>query len=571
MISLLLTSGFSMAKEEEYRVILDLQYDSIAKDNETFVVEKNKKYGVMSSTGKTLMPLQSSLIYKYSEGLAQICKNNKYGFIDKSGKIVISPKWTYADNFCNGLAKVFMNYKYGFIDKQGKTVIDSQWDYAEYFTGDGVACVMMMNKKDKISWHEMIFYKGINGFGKWGLIDKTGKVLVSPQWDYMSPMIGNESLILVSSKNKYGIIDSEGKFLINPSLGAISYFTDGYNLSPVQQNGKWAFIDRKGKLVTGFEWNEEPKRMDGTNKLWMVVKKDTTPNSYYKFYGAVDDSGKVVIEPVHDQEFFFYDGVSKIAKRYESDNQVRYEYGYINDAGIIIYPIKSIWATDFSEDIAWVYGGRESQDVSKDYDGQPDYEMLRTCWRPIDKTGKYLKLTGWDKVTGFKNGYAAVSNEEGKSTIVDKNLNTVCELNYDVEACISGDLFIAYKNKKYCVVDKTGTIIYKPEWESYGYWGQDKNGIYLRKDSWGSGTGLMLLGKSQKPLGNTQWDAYRGVEDNLLEIRQEEKWGLINLSRETIAVPPQFDDMYYLGAENGESIWMASKNGKMGIIAVKIP
>ena len=56
-----------------------------------------------------------------------------------------------------------MASKYGFIDKSGKVVIEPQFDDAGAFS-EGFACV----EKDD----------------KWGFIDKNGKVVVEPQFDY---------------------------------------------------------------------------------------------------------------------------------------------------------------------------------------------------------------------------------------------------------------------------------------------------------------------------------------------------------------------------------------------------
>ena len=55
-----------------------------------------------------------------------------------------------------------MANKYGFIDKSGKVVIEPQFDSASNFS-EGFACV----EKD----------------GKWGFIDKSGKVVIEPQFD----------------------------------------------------------------------------------------------------------------------------------------------------------------------------------------------------------------------------------------------------------------------------------------------------------------------------------------------------------------------------------------------------
>ena len=59
-----------------------------------------------------------------------------------------------------------MASKYGFIDKSGKVVIEPQFDDADLFS-EGLVLV----EKD----------------GKWGFIDKSGKVVIEPQFDDAEP------------------------------------------------------------------------------------------------------------------------------------------------------------------------------------------------------------------------------------------------------------------------------------------------------------------------------------------------------------------------------------------------
>ncbi len=70
----------------------------------------------------------------------------------------------YDDMMClhDGLAVVNKDGKWGFIDKTGKVVIPLQYDYASNFS-EGLALV----KKD----------------GKSGFVDKTGKAVIPLQYD----------------------------------------------------------------------------------------------------------------------------------------------------------------------------------------------------------------------------------------------------------------------------------------------------------------------------------------------------------------------------------------------------
>ena len=71
-----------------------------------------------------------------------------------------------------GLFPVYVNGKYGYIDRTGKIVVNPQFDYARDFS-DGMAVV------------------GIGDYlsQKYGFIDKTGKIGVNPQFDWVQNVV----------------------------------------------------------------------------------------------------------------------------------------------------------------------------------------------------------------------------------------------------------------------------------------------------------------------------------------------------------------------------------------------
>jgi len=52
--------------------------------------------------------------------------------------------------------------------------------------------------------------------GKWGLIDKTGKIIVNPQFKDVRSMW--EGQIRVRLGNKWGLIDKTGQYLAEPQF-----------------------------------------------------------------------------------------------------------------------------------------------------------------------------------------------------------------------------------------------------------------------------------------------------------------------------------------------------------------
>ena len=81
--------------------------------------------------------------------------------------------------------------------------------------------------------------------GQWGYIDKTGKIVINPQFD--SAWDFSEGLAWVKVGGKWGYIDKTGKIVINPQFDDAHDFHDGLALVVVE--GLYGYIDRTGHYV----------------------------------------------------------------------------------------------------------------------------------------------------------------------------------------------------------------------------------------------------------------------------------------------------------------------------------
>ena len=81
--------------------------------------------------------------------------------------------------------------------------------------------------------------------GKWGFIDKTGKVVIPPQFDIV--LCFSEGLAPIGMGGKWGFIDQTGKIVIPPQFDAVRWFSEG--LAAIEMGGKWGFIDKKGRTI----------------------------------------------------------------------------------------------------------------------------------------------------------------------------------------------------------------------------------------------------------------------------------------------------------------------------------
>ncbi|OOX98570.1 hypothetical protein BOP98_03125, partial [Campylobacter coli] len=56
---------------------------------------------------------------------------------------------------------------------------------------------------------------------KWGFIDKSGKIIAKPEFDYVGDF--KKGLALVELNGKWGFIDKSGKIVIEPKFDYIVY------------------------------------------------------------------------------------------------------------------------------------------------------------------------------------------------------------------------------------------------------------------------------------------------------------------------------------------------------------
>src|SRR4051812_47426950 len=80
--------------------------------------------------------------------------------------------------------------------------------------------------------------------GKWGFIDRTGKVIVEPQYDNF--LYAEDGMRAVEIGGKWGFTDEAGAIIIAPQYADARSFREG--LAAVKVGNKWGFVDKTGKM-----------------------------------------------------------------------------------------------------------------------------------------------------------------------------------------------------------------------------------------------------------------------------------------------------------------------------------
>lgn len=155
------------------------------------------KFGIIDPDLVLKVPVALDAVdvdYTYSgQGMQRVQYGNKYGYVSPlTGELIVPFHYTDTRKPTKGLFWVKKNGKWGCIDKTGKLRIPHLYDEATGFTAEDRSAVAID--------------------GKFGHIDKSGKVRTPLTYDFASYY--QHGLSMVRLKDKYGFIDTTNRLII---------------------------------------------------------------------------------------------------------------------------------------------------------------------------------------------------------------------------------------------------------------------------------------------------------------------------------------------------------------------
>jgi len=331
-------------------------------------------------------PFFSQLPQRKSPKLFPVVGNDGYGFIDRTGQMVIAPHFSgaYSMGFSEGLAAVKIDGQWCYIDETGKVAIRTIGLRSAGLFTEGLAPVGV--DKRTSDGQEKIAY---------GYIDRTGRVVIKPQFDETYGF--SEGLGRVVVNGKWGFIDREGRMVIEPQFTRAYWFSEGF-ASVGLDSGARVYVDHTGKAVSNPEyeytdaWFSEGLTPAAKGSRWGFVDRnwkmvipplfDSTAQCFSEGlasvrvdgkYGYIDRTGKIVISPRFEQPSGnFHDGLASI--------QLNGKTGYINRQGDVVIEPQFVIAGDFRGGLAAV-----TTDEQVKY-----FQICCNNWDYIDTTGRFV-------------------------------------------------------------------------------------------------------------------------------------------------------------------------------------
>jgi hypothetical protein len=342
-----------------------------------------------------------------------------------------------AQNAWEGFLPIQQGGRWGYIDRSGTVVIKPQFDSAERFA-DGLALVRVSpQKKPKKPGEET---PGLVDAARF--IDQDGKVVI--QLDHPLYLAGESFSDGLTTYWTYeagkgtvhGYIDRSGKIQIKAQFTYALPFVDG--LAGVCIEQKCGFIDKAGEFVIEPKYRANRRFSEGL----ALATFD------HNLVGFINKSGEMVIEPQFGflAPTVFREGLSAVAYPHG-------KYGYINTQGAIVIPMQYEMAQPFSEGLAAV--------------------RVNSKWGFIDKTGKLVIEPQFASVGPFSEGLAPVGanmmstsrmdreDESHPSGFIDKQGKLVLSLRFDTTFGFVNGIAKVHFDTNWGYIDKTGKYIWQ--------------------------------------------------------------------------------------------------------------
>lgn len=188
----------------------------------------DRNYGLINSEGRWLAEIEYTNRQRVNDGWA-LWKDDGWRIFDKDGNIFANEVFSYIYNCSEGIALATTRNTGGiyYIDRYGKTI-------AEVLAGTA-------------------FSNGIAGVkdiktGLWGIIDKNGRYVVEPQFQFEFMAEFTENVAPYGRNRLIGYVRADGKILTEPLYKAYSKFSGGYASVPTEKGV--GIINNQGEPVT---------------------------------------------------------------------------------------------------------------------------------------------------------------------------------------------------------------------------------------------------------------------------------------------------------------------------------
>lgn len=297
--------------------------------------------GALKRDGTLAVAPDYDWVDEFHEGRALVRAAGLYGYVDDQGREIAKPQYAIAGSFARGFAQVDVDGRSGLIDRDGHFVVEPKFGFVVPFTDDvfwvseGRTVSDGPPGTEKFNFDRVVLVvngysdRHVNPSGKWGLIDRSGSWVRSPEfaavgffdttngatmlakadsgWGAIRPdgtwqieprfqQLGKLVDGLASAKidDHWGFVDHSGQIKIQPTFDLVFGFGDSVNFAAARVDKRWGLIDRAGAWIVAPQYDEIFPGGILIPKSWWKIKSGGK-------YGLLDETGRLVIQPLFDQ------------------------------------------------------------------------------------------------------------------------------------------------------------------------------------------------------------------------------------------------------------------------------
>lgn len=286
-------------------------YDALPKELSDFMVaKKDKKYGIIDSKNRVLIPFAYDKIYavlkswesREQTGYFKAEKGKLQGLLSKDGKFTIPVVYDYFQRDKDFNYSVGNKGKtYGLTAQDGTEIFPLIYESPisrvseDRYRTEKNGLIGMMNREGKellpFVYEEITSDKGRMKYkrnGQWGFMDEEYHEITPPQYDYLA--VQNNGMTVSSKNDKQGVLNSALEVVIPAEYERLKIIHPRYFRGRKDEGNGYTYgvIDTFGTVVLPFEFREI-KRGPGDMIFAQEGVLERIP-----LYGVFDEKGKAV-------------------------------------------------------------------------------------------------------------------------------------------------------------------------------------------------------------------------------------------------------------------------------------
>jgi hypothetical protein len=231
------------------------------------------------------------------------------------------------------------NPRMGYIDSQGQWIIKPRFRFADDFCGDFAA----------VSFVGKLSGTGDRHGGKFGVIDRSGKIVIKPEYDALQ--ISSNGLARVWKHQKHDVLDIKRQKLWGKPFHWVGEFRDGRAQFVQAPEGPVGYVDEKGNVVVEAKYKVAYDYHNGLARVYgegwgQFIDTNGLPLGGQTYesvtwfscglaavkrggkWGYINQAGQMAIAPQFDRAESFSSSLAPV--------EVGGKYGYVDRSGTII-------------------------------------------------------------------------------------------------------------------------------------------------------------------------------------------------------------------------------------------